>query len=249
MRAVCAGLLAACFLLLTGAVRADDQADAKAIVAKALKAMGGEAKVASFTAGTLKCKVTLREGGREHTLEGEAAWQGLDKIRLRGDLTAHGGTGKIVVVINGDKGWAKKGDQANEAEEGLVPALKHGFYTMRLPHLLPQLKDPAFTLSPQGEQKVDDKDAVGITIAHKDHQDVTLLFDKETGLPVKSQCRITEPGGQEIGVEFLYSDFQEVKGVKHPMKITIKAHGNEFTIEMSEIQPKDKVDDSEFAQP
>jgi hypothetical protein len=118
-----------------------------------------------------------------------------------------------------------------------------------MPHLLPQLKDPAFTLTPQGEQRVDNKNAVGITIGHKDHQDVVVLFDKETGLPVKSACRITEPGGQEITVEFLYSDFQEVKGVMHPMKITIKNPNGDIVVELSAIEPKDKVDDSEFAQP
>ena len=133
--------------------------------------------------------------------------------------------------------------------EGMVPAIKRAFYALRMPHLLPGLKDPAYAVAPQGEQKVDGKDAVGLTVNHKDHPGVSVAFDKETGLPVKSECRITDPSGKEITVEFFYSDFREVSGVKHPMKITLKADGGEFGVEISEIQPKDKVDESEFAKP
>ena len=79
--------------------------------------------------------------------------------------------------------------------------------------------------------------------------DVTLFFDKQTSLLVKCETRLTDPNNKEITVEFSYSDFKDVDGVKHPMKIKFKAEGGEFGIEISEIQPKDKVDDSEFAKP
>jgi hypothetical protein len=249
MRAVFWGSLVSCFVAFAGAVRADDQADARAVIDKALKAMGGAEKVGKFAAGTVKCKITHEHNGQQHVLEGTGAWQGLDKIRLEGELTGESQGGKVMMVVNGENGWAKKGDQVNDAPEGLVPAIKQGFYALRMPHLLPGLKDKAFILSPLGEVKVDDKDAVSINVNHKDHKDVSVFFDKETGLPVKSQSTFADPSGKELPVEYFYSDYKEVEGVKHPMKITIKADDVQFVVEISEVQPKDKVDDSEFAKP
>jgi hypothetical protein len=249
MRAVCWGSLGACLLVLGGAPAADDRADARAVVEKAVKAMGGAEKVARFAAATVKFKVTHEQDGRQEMLVGSGAWQGLDKVRIEGELGAGGEGRKLLVIINGDAGWEKKGDQGRDTPEGLVPALKSAFYALRMPHLLPGLKDQAFTLATRGGQPVEGKDAVALSVNHKDRPEVTVLFDKETGLPVKSQTRITGPDGREITVEFFYSDYREVNGVKHPMKIVLKADGNEFTIELSEILQKDQVDESEFAKP
>jgi len=249
MRAVCWGSLVACFLGVTGALRADDQADARAVIDRALKAMGGEEKVARCSAGTLKCKVTGNQNGQQVTLAGTGAWQGLDKIRFDGELTADGEARKFFLVINGDSGWAKKGDDVRDAPEGLVPALKTAFYAMQMPYLLPGLKNEAFTLAPQGGQKVDDKEAVAFSVAHKDRATVTVLFDKDTGLPVKSQARVTGPNNREVALDFFFSDYRDVAGVKHPMKVVLKTDDGDFVVEVSEIQVKDKVDDSEFARP
>ncbi|MCI0463181.1 MAG: hypothetical protein L0Z62_40055 [Gemmataceae bacterium] len=249
MRALCWGFLGAGFLVLTAALRADDQADTKAVLDKALQAMGGAEKLAKFSVGTVKCRITHERNGQQALVAAEGTWRGLDKIRFEGEITVGGQNRKILLVINGDMGWEKKGDQGRDAPEGLVAALKKAFYALQMPHLLPQLKNPAFTLAIQGEQKVENKEVVALSIGHTNHQEVSVLFDKETGLPLKSQTQINDPNGKEITVEFFYSDFQEVNGVKHPMKITLTADGNEFVIEISEIQAKDQVDDSAFAQP
>jgi hypothetical protein len=249
MRAFRWGSLVSCFLVFTGALRADDQADAKAAIDKALKAMGGAEKVAKFKAGTWKAKATGEAGGNTITLTTEGTWQGLAKIRLDAEVEVGGKTEKALFVINGDKGWMKSKDTVRDAPEGELPMIKEAFYALRLPHLLPGLKDKAFKLSSLGEAKVNDKAAIGVTVAHKDHKDVSLFFDKETGLPVKSEVRLIEPNDKEITIEYFYSDFREADGVKHPMKITVKAGGKEIVVEISEIKSKDKVDDSEFAMP
>lgn len=49
MRALACGLV--CVFMGAGALRADDQADARALVDKALKALGGADKVAKFKGG------------------------------------------------------------------------------------------------------------------------------------------------------------------------------------------------------
>jgi hypothetical protein len=242
-------LLGVCFLVLTGALGADEQADARAVVERAVKAMGGADMVARFATATFKCQIAHEQDGQQVLIAGAGAWQGLDKVRFDAEFTQGGEGGKLVIVINGDMGWAKKGDAVRDAREELLRTLKSAFYTLQMPYLLPGLKDKAFTLTLQGEQKVENKEAVGLVVRHPAHQDVTVLFDKETGLPIKSESRLTDPNGKEITVEFLYSDFQEAKGVKQPMKITVKGDGNEFVVTLSAIESKDKVDESEFARP
>jgi hypothetical protein len=236
-------------LVLTGVLRADDQADAKAVVDKALKAMGGEAKVAKFKAGTWKGKATAQEGGKEIILISEGTWQGTDKLHLDAEVTIGGQTEKVLAVINGDKGWVKLKDMVREAPDGELPMMKSALYAMRMPHLLADLKGKDFTLSNLGEVKVGDQPALGIGVAHKDQKDVSLFFDKETGLPAKSEVRVSEPSGKEITIEYLYTEYKEMDGIKHPMKITIKADGMEIVLELSEIKSKDKVEESEFAKP
>lgn len=249
MRARCGVLLGVCFLFLTGALGADDQADAKAVVERAVKAMGGADKVARFATAAFKCQIAHEQDGQQLLIAGAGAWQGLDRIRFDAEFTQGGESRKLVVIINGDMGWEKKGEAVRDTQEELLRTLKSAFYTLQMPYLLPGLKDQAFTLTLQGEQKVENKEAVGLGVRHKDHQDVTVLFDKETGLPVKSESRLTDPNGKEITVEYLYSDFREAHGVKQPMKITVKGDGNEFVVTLSALESKDKVDASEFARP
>ena len=55
-------------LLLGGsAARADEQAEAKALLDKAMKAMNGEAKLAKLHTASLKGKITGKDGGGEFT--------------------------------------------------------------------------------------------------------------------------------------------------------------------------------------
>lgn len=249
MRAGCWKLVGVCLFFAVVLLRADEQADAKAIVGRALTAMGGADKVARFSTAAFKCKITHEHNGQQLQIGGDGVWQGLERIRFNAEFDHGGQPRKLVVIINGDMGWEKKGEQSREAPEPLIRTLKSAFYTMQMLYLLPSLKDQAFTVSLQGEQKLDDRAAVGLTVNHSSHQPVTVLFDKESGLPVKSESRITDPNGKEILVEFFYRDYQETDGSKRPWKIFVKGDGNEFHIELTELVAKEKIDDSEFARP
>jgi hypothetical protein len=61
-------------------------------------------------------------------------------------------------------------EMVREAPEGVLPMMKSGVYALHL-----------------GDVKVGDKPALGIGVSHKNHKDVSLFFDKETGLPAKSE--------------------------------------------------------------
>jgi hypothetical protein len=99
---------------------------------------------------------------------------------------------------------------------------------------------------------VADKPAVGVKVSHKDHQDVNLYFDKDSGLLVKMEhkTKAQEEGNKEVTQEDIYSDYQDIGGAKIPMKLTILRDGKKYVEgEASEVKAVDKHDEKTFAKP
>jgi outer membrane lipoprotein-sorting protein len=253
MRTFICGLSGVVLLLaLESSGRGGGEDHAKEVVAKAIKAAGGEAKVAALKAGTGKLKATVQDGNMEISAAIDAAWQGIDQYRFTIAADFGGMTKNMVVVVNGDKGWAKDVDrnmtrEAPKEAPGLVTAT---LYAMRMPHLLTTLLDKEVKLSALGEVQVEGRAALGVTVAHKDRKDVRLFFDKENGLPVKSEIRLTEPSGKEVDFEFRYEAYKEQEGLKHPTRIHVKgADKVNVVVEVSSLMPQEKVEASMFAAP
>jgi hypothetical protein len=96
---------------------------------------------------------------------------------------------------------------------------------------------------------VSDKPAVGVRVSAKGHKDISLFFDKESGLLVKTQKR-TKEAGVEVDEENFYSDFKEIDGVKLPMTLKILHDGKKFLdAKVTEAKLLEKLDDDVFAKP
>ena len=248
----CIGALSSGVLMLALQVagRGGDP-DAKALVAKAIKVSGGEAKVAPLKAGACKAKANFQEGGQQINATLDVAWNGWDQYRMTIAADFGGMAKNMLVVINGDQGWAKDTDnnQVKPAPKEAVPLITGMLYAMRMPHTLPALLDKEMKLAPLGEIKIGDRAALGVTVTHKDRKDVSLYFDKENGLPVKSEIRLTDPNGKEMTFEFMYHDYKENNGLKHCTRINVKADGKDFALELSELKAQGKVEAGLFAAP
>jgi hypothetical protein len=245
-------VLAVSALTGAGAVWADEQVDAKALLAKAIKAIGGPAKLAKLNTASGKGKLTASKGGQEITIDIDGVWQGLSQYRGEIEIQDGGQNPKGTLVINGTKGWFKKVDKTEEAPDGLVPFIQNFFYATRMPQLLPALSDSAYTLAPLGEIKIGDKTGIGVTVSHKDFKDVSLFFDKESGLPIKSEIRLIEPRrDNETTIECHYSDYKDFNGVKLCGTITVKmsSENHEFKLELSELKAASKQPDDRFDMP
>jgi hypothetical protein len=252
MRSVLGPLSIVCVTLCSfSAAQADDQAECKPILEKAIKAMGGAAKLDKLTIGTWKAKTTGKDNGAgvEIALLSEGTWQGRDQIRLDAEVQVGGKSEKAVLVINGEKGWIKGGDKTDDAPKEIMLFIKNFAYAMRMPQLLTQLQGKEFQLSSLGEIKIDNVEAVGLKVAHKDYKDVSVFFDKKEGVPIKAEITVTDPHSKELTVECLFGDYKDFEGVKLPGKITLHVDGKEFVIELSEIKASEKLDDSVFGKP
>ena len=232
------------------APRADEQPDAKVLLDRAIKAMGGEAKLAKLSTVSGKGRITTMKGGQELTIDLQGTWQGMRQYHAELDVHHEGKDFHGVLVINGDKGWFKKNDNTEDAPEGMVPFIQNIFYAGRMPQMLPALKDNAYKLSPLGEVKVGAQDAMGLSISHQDYKDVSLFFDKESGLPLKSVIRLSEPRhDKETTIEYHYGDYKDFGGLRLCGTIAIKLNNDELTMELSELMAVSKVDDGRFDRP
>jgi hypothetical protein len=235
-------------LLLTAAARAED--DAKAVIVKAVKAHGGEEAVTKYKAGQTKAKGKIELlGGLEFTQE--SSFMLPDKIKETVDMEVMGQKLHVVSVFNGSKAYIEANGQEVPVEDKIKEALKDGVYAMKVGRLVPLLKEKEFELSSLGEVKVNNKPAVGVRVASKGQKDISLFFDKETGLLAKVEHRTVDPqSGNEITEERIITEYTKTDGVPTPKKVTINHDANKFMeIEVLETKRLEKLDDSEFAKP
>jgi hypothetical protein len=232
-----------CFLLV-GAARSDDQADARAIVGKSIKAVGGEEKLAKTVAQTFKEAGTYYGMGDGLPYVGNYAVQYPRQFRMEIE-------GVFTMVVNGDKGWIQAGGETNEMTSDQLKAQHDELYAGWISRLVP-LSDKKFKLATIGEIKVNERPAVGVRVSCEGHRDVNLYFDKDSALLVKTEHRAisTEQGGKEVNQETYISDFREIAGTKIPHKFLITRDGEKFVeAEASDLQSVGKLDDSTFGRP
>lgn len=220
----------------------DEDAKMREIIARAIKAHGGD-NLERYKASISKTKGKLLdlEYTTETTLE----------LPDRSRTVAESKLGKFIQVLNGDKGWVKLGDLSRECVKEELDEMREQLNAAQISHLT-VLNNREYKLSPLGEEKIDDRPAIGIRIEHSGFRDINLYFDKETNLLLKTETRIKDPlrGGEEVAAETLYSDYKDVEGVMTAHRITIRYDGKTYIEgELSEVTYAEKLDDSVFSKP
>jgi hypothetical protein len=250
----------ACSLLVVGLTcagsafaHADEDAGLRQIIDKAIVAQGGRENLAKYKAFTMKMKGKANAQGMAVDFTMDLFAQEPDKSKFSMDIAIMGQSFNVLQVVNGDKGW-KKNPGMNEAEamsKDEMAEHKEQTYARTIENLL-TLNDKKYKLTSLGESKVGDADVVGIKVSSEGHRDVSLYFDKQSNLLVKSETNAKDPmmGDKEFAQESLFSDYKEVSGVKYAAKMIIKRDGMEFvTAEATEWTPSEKLEDGVFAKP
>jgi hypothetical protein len=235
----------AAVLVLSAGARADD--DTKAIITKAIKAHGGEEVKNKFKAGQSKCKGKIELlGGLDFTQE--SSFMLPDKFKETIDMEVMGQQVHVVTVSDGKKFQIEANGKAVDVDDKIKEAIKNTLYAMKVGQLVPLVKDKEFELSSLGEVKVEGKAAVGVLVKSKGHKDVSLFFNKETGLLAKVEHRTVDPmSGNEITEERIILEYGKTDGVPTPKKVLINKDGNKFMeLEVLEVKQLEKLDDSEF---
>jgi hypothetical protein len=233
---------------LAGPARAED--DPRALIAKAIQAQGGEAKLNKLNVTRTKVRGTLEAMGQTFKFTADSAVQMPDKMRHAITMDVMGNEVTQVQVLNGGKGWLSIAGMTQDMPAPLRDGLKEELYVSRLGKLTPLLKDKALTLSALPEIQVNGRAAVGVKVVAKGHQDVSLYFDKDSMLGVKVEHRSIDPAGNGVSRETFYSDYKEIDGLKQAHKIVVNLNGKKYMeVEVVEAKFLNKLDARLFQKP
>jgi hypothetical protein len=235
-------------------VRADD--DAKKVIEKAVKAHGGAENLAKYKdkGAITKGKMHITTMGLEldATMEMTVAHGKTRKFRQDIQLSVMGQDINQQVVYDGKEMWiAINGKVAMTIDKKEDLALLEEAAWSEEAAGLVLLNDKDVETSIIGESKVGDTPVIGIRVSKKGHKDVSLFFDKESGLLKKVQSRgLDFMSRAEVEQERIMDDYKETDGIKHPQKLTIIQDGKKLVeMEITETKYLDTVGDDVFAKP
>jgi hypothetical protein len=222
----------------------------KDVIAKAVKAHGGEEFLTKHQAGQSKNKGKIDipgVGAAEFTQE--TAYMLPDKFKDAMELKIANQTVNILTLVNGDKTVIEVNGTAVDIPDGAKAALKDVGHVLKVGRLVPLLKDKGYELNIIGDDKVEGKEVVGVRVSAKGQKDVSLYFDKKTNLLAKMAFRsVDATSGNETDEERIVTEYQKSKdGVQTPKKVLVKRDGKELLqAEVVEMQYLEKLDDGEF---
>jgi hypothetical protein len=230
--------------------RAADDKDVKAVLDKAIRAIGGEENLSKVKAAHWKAKGKITFNGDDNEFTSSTTIQGLDHFQSTFEGEFGGNKVKGVTVLAKDKGWRKFGDNLREMEDEALANEKRTVYLQVVPMTLVPLKDKAFRMEAAGDKQVGGKPAVGLKVTGPDRKDFTLFFDKESGLPVLLVAKVVGFNGDEFTQETSFSDYKELGGINKATKIVSKRDGEKFVeSQITEFKTLEKVDPKTFEEP
>ncbi|HET6323294.1 MAG TPA: hypothetical protein VFG04_01235 [Planctomycetaceae bacterium] len=237
-------------LLLGASARADGGKSGEAIVDKAIRALGGEAKLKEIKTYTSTSKGKLHLGGTENPFTSTETDDGLNRYRQVLDLELNGEKMKIVTVIDGEKGWGKAGEQGQELDKDKLANAKRANHMVAVSSNPLLLKEKGFKYEAAPDEKYEGKEAACLKVTGPDGKDFKILFDKQTGLPAAVIGTIANFTGEEVTQDLSYKEYKDFDGFKTPTKIAIKHNGAVvIDADVTEFKRVEKVDPKTFANP
>jgi hypothetical protein len=244
-------LTAAIFTCGLGASARSAEDDSKAVVDKAIKAIGGGAKLSAAKGLTWKTKGKLLFGDNENPYTAQTTISGLDRVHDEFEGDFNGNQFKALLVIDGDKGWRRFGDMSMELSADELANDKRRFYLQAISMgMLSPLQTQDFKVESAGEEKVGDANADVVKVTAPDGKDFKLFLDKKTNLPIRVVGQLLNFMGQDVSQETTYSDFKDFDGIKKATKHVVKHDGRAVVeAEIIDFKVLDKVDPETFAEP
>ena len=228
-----------------------DEKGARAILDKAIKALGGEDKLTKIEAVAWKCKGKMIIGdNQEHEFTSQTIAQGFD--RFRSELKVDGVVGRQLrmrSVLNRDKVWLSVGGMALHPDHALA-GMKRSAYLALIPVTVVPLKGPGFKVQAAGEEQVEGEPALVIKVTCPDGSDMAISFNKNSGRPVKAAGKVFALDGRDVVQETTYGAYRNLGGIHVATRLEVKIDGKPYRRqELTEFKILDKVEPSTFSTP
>ena len=235
------------FLTLPLSVHADEP---KAIIEKAVRAHGGEARLLKVEFVRTKSKGTIETNGVTVAVVIESVSQLPTRLRTVHEFDIMGQRQSVITVCDSGKAWQMRGSATEDITGARLDEVRQTLHARRIESLLPLVKEAGFELSGVADIDVNGKPAVGVKVATKGLRDCTLYFDKDTGLLVRLTRKTLDLNQQEADTETTYSAWKDFDGLKLPTKLLVQQAGKKLLeAEITECKFPDKVDPGEFLKP
>jgi hypothetical protein len=240
-----------------------EDAQARAIIDKAIQAHGGADKLSQFKAVGAKWVGKHKVENEYYADAVRVVTYEMPDNKIRFDFEVENPKGSNFAfsrVVSGKKGWQGSGQRARDLKEAEVTQIVDEIYAHWLASVVPLqdlvlLKNSGFAFSVFGNVPADGKDAVGVVVSCQGRPDVILFFDKATGLAIKSERRAKDPAtNREYTAESIYRDYKAFQGVMWPTIRLDRRDGedleeNSGRFELSEFQAVGKLEESSLARP
>jgi hypothetical protein len=234
---------------LSQLARSDDQ-EAKAVIDKAVNALGGAEKLNAAKAVTWKSKGKIIIEDNENKYTSKVAVRGLNHFRQEFEGEFNGNPIKGVTVLDGDKAWRKFGEDTNKIEDEALANEKRVVYLQIVAQTPTYLYENGFKVEPAKEEKVDGKPAAVLKVTGPEGKNFELFFDKQSGLPVRFTATVNDFQGEEYKHETTFSDYKDFDGLKRATKTETKRNGKKFIeAEVTDFKVVDKLEPKTFAEP
>src|SRR5262249_39823253 len=156
----------------------------------------------------IETKGMLVQGGQAVPFTARTAYELPDRGRIALEMEALGGKTRAVQVFDGSKARVTVNGQSRELPDSQTRDFRESIYAPNVIRLTPLLKAPGFTLATADATTVGGKPAVGVKVSSKDHRDVTLYFDRGSGLLVKVERTVLGAAGKEAKEEQTFADYK-----------------------------------------
>lgn len=220
------------------------------VIARSIKALGGEAALAKITSRRATGTVVISTPAGDITGEIEALAAAPNQARtlIKADLTALG-AGQLVLDqrFNGETGYILDTLQGNREMTGdQLDAQKTNFF----PHPFLNYKGRKITATLSGKEKVGDREAYVIVFDPPQGRDVRYFIDAETYLPIQMVITVMVPQiGQDVEQTTRFVDHRAVDGVQIPFRLETSSSVQRLTVTLKEVEHNVDVDETLFSKP
>jgi hypothetical protein len=251
MRTWMFGLVGVAALVTAASAQDKQDKEAVAVVTKAIDAHGGAEALNKYKAAIMKMKGTITVMGLDLDFTGTMSYMLPDKYKLVIDADFMGQKLSVEQIADGRNVKSTMNGMPIPLPENAQEELQNSATEMEIGTLTPLLNAEKFTIKSGGTGEVKGKKAnvVMVTSKRQKEKEWKLFFDAESNLLVKSQRRGLSPDGQnEVDEETFMENYAKVDGIMTAKKMIVKHDGDPFiTMEITEVQYKEKLDAKEFA--
>jgi len=245
-RLVCLVVLSGLAASLTSPALANDaeQTKARALIDRAVKAMGGVEAVKKQKHILGEDRGTFYGMGQAQPYEGRFALALPTRWRMEiVDV--------FTMVIDGDKGWMVVQGATIPLEAAAVKEQQLQSQSGYVSTLVPLLKpDKQYRLTSFGTDTIDGEECDGINVDRDGYRQVTLMFSRKTGLLKKVTSIVRDDQtGKEVADESIYSDYRKIGDLLAAHKVVIFRDGKKYVeSETTKLEFPEKLDDALFKQ-